>query len=343
MKILLTVDPEIPVPPALYGGIERIVEGLVHEYVRQGHDVTLCANKDSKVPCRLVGWPGSRSQHLPDVLKNSLMLTKLVFKERFDVVHSFSRLAYMSALLLSRVPKIMSYQREPSLSQVRKAVKLARKGSLLFTGCSSYIADKIKDIGEAHAVYNFAPVEKYSAEKLISADAPLAFLGRMESIKGPHIAIEVAKGANRRLVLAGNIPPGGQGWFDEYIRPHLDDGWVTYVGPVNDAQKNELLGKALGFLMPIQWNEPFGIVMAEAMACGTPVLGFPFGSVPEVIQDGINGFICSNTEEMIGRVKELVAIDRQTVRRTAEEKFSNTKIVADYLELYKIMINRVPK
>jgi len=340
MKILLTVDPEIPVPPALYGGIERIVEGLVHDYVGQGHDVTLCANKDSKVPCRLVGWPGARSQRLPDVLKNSFMLTKLAVKERFDVIHSFSRLAYMTALLPSRIPKIMSYQREPSLSQVRKAVKLARKGSLIFTGCSDYIADKIKGIGEAHTVYNFAPVEKYSAEKSISPDAPLAFLGRMESIKGPHIAIEVAKGANRRLVLAGNIPPDGQGWFDEYIRPHLDDGWITYVGPVNDAQKNELLGKALGFLMPIQWNEPFGIVMAEAMACGTPVLGFPYGSVPEIVQNGINGFVCSDTAEMIRRVGDLTTIDRVRVRQIAEERFSDTRVVADYLSLYKDLIGR---
>lgn len=340
MKILLTVDPEIPVPPALYGGIERIVEGLIHEYVKQGHNVTLCANKDSKVPCRLVGWPGGRSQQLQDVLKNMAMLTGLAYKERFDVIHSFSRLAYMTFLLPFRIPKIMSYQREPSLNQIRKAVRLARKNSLAFTGCSSYIADKIKGIGEAHTVYNFAPVEKYNAERSVSPDAPLAFLGRMENIKGPHVAIEVARRANRKLVLAGNIPPDGQGWFDEHIKPHLDNEKVIYVGPVNDIRKNELLGKALGFLMPIQWNEPFGIVMAEAMACGTPVLGFPYGSVPEIVQNGINGFVCSDTEEMTRRVADLAAIDRVRVRRIAEEKFSDTRIVSDYLSLYKDLIGR---
>src|ERR1700755_736907 len=108
MKILLTVDPELPVPPGLYGGIERIVEGLVDNYVKAGHDVTLCANKESKVPCRLVGWPGRRSQQWQDTVKNAFLLTRLVLKERYDIIHSFSRLAYMTALFPLRVPKIMS-------------------------------------------------------------------------------------------------------------------------------------------------------------------------------------------------------------------------------------------
>ncbi|MES1161024.1 MAG: glycosyltransferase, partial [Bacteroidota bacterium] len=115
---------------------------------------------------------------------------------------------------------------------------------------------------------------------------------------------------------------------------------ITYIGPVNDRQKNELLGQASALLMPIQWNEPFGIVMAEAMACGTPVLGFPLGSVPEIVFDGINGFVCRDTDEMAGRTKDLATLDRKKIRELAEERFSDTKIAADYMVLYTSLINR---
>src|SRR5579872_4265719 len=232
MNILLTVDPELPVPPGLYGGIERIVDGLINVYVRAGHTVTLCANKDSKVPCTLVPWPGHKSQQLSDTLRNASVLTRLVYKGRFDVLHSFSRLAYMTALFPARIPKIMSYQREPSIGQITKAVRLAKKDSLVFTGCSGYIADQIKKVAEAYTIYNFAPIHKYKAVRTVPADAPLVFLGRIEQIKGPHIAVEVAQRTGRRLILAGNIPPEAKAYYEEKIGPHLNDR-ITYVGPVN--------------------------------------------------------------------------------------------------------------
>jgi glycosyltransferase involved in cell wall biosynthesis len=339
VKILLTVDPELPVPPGLYGGIERIVEVLVNKYVAAGHSVTLCANADSKVPCRLVGWPGRHSQNKGDLLRNTLTLTRVVFKERFDVVHSFSRLAYMMPVLPFAIPKIMSYQREPTLSQVSWGIRLSARGTLVFTGCSNYITDKLSSVSEAYTIYNCAPVERYSMTEQPGDDAPLVFLGRIEDIKGTHTAIEVAQRTGRRLIIAGNIPEGKQSYFDSRVKPHLDDR-IVYVGPVNDEQKNKLLENALAFLMPVQWNEPFGIVMAEAMACGTPVLGFPYGSVPEVVQDKINGFVCRDTDEMVQRVGDIGAIDRRTVRRIAESRFSSEKISADYLALYEKLIAR---
>ena len=339
MKILLTADPELPVPPGLYGGIERIVEVLIDEYVALGHDVTLCANRDSKVPCRLVGWKGMRSQHWADTAKNTVTLTSLVATERFDIVHSFSRLAYMTAFLPFRVPKIMSYQREPSLEQVGKAVKLSRKGSLVFTGCSNYITNQIAGISEAYTIYNCAPIERYDLRTTVEEDAPLIFLGRIEDIKGTDVAIEVARAAGKRLIIAGNIPAGKETWFEEKVRPWLDDR-IVYVGPVDDRQKNELLGRALAFLMPIQWNEPFGIVMAEAMACGTPVLGFGRGAVPEIVANGLNGYVCKDTHEMVEKIAACRTLDRGSIRKIAEERFSNKKISADYLNLYARMTER---
>ncbi len=339
MKILLTCDPEIPVPPSLYGGIERIVDALVNAYVDNGHNVTLCAHPKSNVRCRLVGWKGIRSQNRFDTLKNTLQLTSLVFKERFDIVHSFSRLAYMTAIMPFGVLKIMSYQREPSLRQVSKAVKLSKKRSLLFTGCSNYISNKLRTEAEAYTIYNCVAIDKYAFTEMVYEDAPLVFLGRIEDIKGTHIAIKVAQHTGKRLLIAGNIPSNKQQYFDEQVKPHLNER-IQYIGLVDDEQKNELLGKALAFLMPIQWNEPFGIVMAEAMACGTPVLGFPYGAVPEVVQDGVTGFVCNDVDEMVQAVNRVNNIARGDVRKIAEEKFSNTKVSADYLQLYKTILTR---
>jgi glycosyltransferase involved in cell wall biosynthesis len=339
MKILLTVDPEIPVPPVGYGGIERIVDMLIHQYVLKGMDVTLCANAASKVPCRLVTWKGNKSRGLANIIKNTLQLTNLVYKGNFDVVHSFSRLAYMTAILPLSVPKIMSYQREPTLSQAKKAVLLAKKNSLIFTGCSDYISNQLASVAEAYTIYNGAPLHLYKLNSEVKADAPLVFLGRIEPIKGTAIAIEVAKKTNRNLVIAGNIPSEHQSYFDEKVKPFLNDK-ITYIGTVNDEQKNKLLGSAFAFLMPIQWNEPFGIVMAEAMACGTPILGYGRGSVPEVVTHGLNGFISNSVEEMIEQVAFCNTLNRSTIRKIAEERFSDNKISGDYLALYNQMRNK---
>ena len=339
MKILLTCDPELPVPPGLYGGIERIVEVLVNDYVAQGMDVTLCANPQSTVSCKLIGWKGSKSQNVQDTLKNTWQLTNLVRKEKFDIIHSFSRLAYMMAIMPFGINKIMSYQREPSIKQVKKAVGLSKKGTMVFTGCSSYISGKIKPVAEAYTIYNCVPIEKYQGTANIEVDAPLVFLGRIEEVKGTHIAVEIALLSGKRLIIAGNIPEDKKEYFDHKVRPFLNER-ITYIGPINDEQKNEILGSALAFLMPIQWNEPFGIVMAEAMACGTPVIGFPYGSVPEVVEDGVNGFVCTDVTGMAVAVSKAHTLNRKKIREIAEAKYSNTKITGDYLSLYKKIINR---
>jgi glycosyltransferase involved in cell wall biosynthesis len=192
MKILLTADPEIPVPPNLYGGIERIIDVLVNGYLEGGHQVTLFAHPDSKVPCRLIKWTGLRSEGLANTLLNTRKLFSHVMEERYDIVHSFSRLAYLTPLLPSGVPKIMSYQREPTISQIKKGSWLARKDSLLFTGCSNYITNQIKPYANATTVYNCVPIDRFQFSETVADDAPLCFLGRIEQIKGTHLAIEVA-------------------------------------------------------------------------------------------------------------------------------------------------------
>ena len=334
MKIAITADPMIPVPPQLYGGIERIIDMLIRGLTERGHDVTLFAHSESAVACRLVPYP-AKGQGVADVLKNTLTVSRLL-AGRYDLVHSFGRLAYLSMLLPAGIPKIMSYQREPTLSQVKKAVKVACKGSLWFTGCSEYIAAQIRPYAPSFAIPNGVALETYTFRPQVAPNAPLVFLGRLEHVKGPHVAIEVARQSGRSLVIAGNVPDdeASKTYFNVHIKPHLDGKHIQYIGPVNDAEKNALLGSAYAFLMPVLWNEPFGIVMAEALACGTPVIGFKRGAVPEVIEDGVNGYICDDVKEMINSVEKVKSLSRMRSRQIAEIKFSNNAVVSSYANLY---------
>lgn len=335
MMIAITADPMLPVPPKQYGGIERIIDMVVRGLVARGHEVVLVAHADSDVPCRVIAYGAERPGHPLDVVRNTLTVGRLL-GERPDVVHSFGRLAYLTPLLGAKVPKIMSYQREPSLGRVRRAVRLSRRGTLTFTGCSEYIAGKIRPLAPAAAIPNGVPLGRYTATDRVPADAPLVFLGRLERTKGAHTAIEVARRAGRTLVLAGNVVEAGESreYFDREIAPHIDGRDVRYVGPVNDEQKNVLLGGAAAFLMPIEWDEPFGIVMAEALACGTPVIGFGRGAVPEVVTHGETGFLCATVDEMVAAVSALDRIDRRACRARCESHFSDRVIVDAYERLY---------
>jgi len=335
LKIAIIADPFIPVPPTNYGGIERIIDFLVSGLTALGHEVILLAHKDSKVAVKLIpyGNQDTKLKHLHNVLK-----VNEIKKFKPDVIHSFGRLAYLLPFLHSSIPKMMSYQREPTLSQIKKAMRLAKKDTLAFTGCSAYISKQISPFAPSYPIFNGVDLTIYDFKEDIAADAPLVFLGRIEPIKGTHIAIKVARKTNKKLIIAGNIPQEYQTYFDTQIQPELDDQ-ISYVGAVNDTEKNSLLGKALAFLMPIEWDEPFGIVMAEAMACGTPVIGFNRGSVPEVVIDGLNGYRCDTIEEMVSFVLKIKDINRKKVRKDAEERFSSSVIVDQYLALYKQMIN----
>jgi len=337
MKIAITADPEIPIPPKLYGGIERIIFMLIENLVEQGHEVVLFAHKDSAVPCKLIPYRSTGTDK-KSLLINGFLINKILFSQSFDIIHSFGRMAYLIPQIPRHVPKLMSYQREPTTDQIKRAMKLSVRNNMAFTGCSDYITNKIKPFAKADTVYNGIDTNKYNPTLHVEADAPLTFLGRIEAIKGTHTAIEIANKANKKLIIAGNIPANEQNYFNEKIRPHLNKD-VEYVGAVDDEQKNVLLGKSLALLMPIHWDEPFGIVMVEAMACGTPVIGFNRGAVPEIIVDGLNGFITSNAEDAADKVSLIHKIDRSNVRHYTENKFNFQILTKQYLTLYLALIN----
>lgn len=340
MRLLLTADPEIEVPPLLYGGIERIVDVLVRRLRAAGHVVGLVARAGSECPNdAFFPWPGLSSMSRRDTVLNTLALARAIRAFRPDVVHSFSRIAYLLPHLRGRIPLIMSFQREPTHRTVGLAVRLAAPGRLTFTGCSDYIARRGRLVGgEWHGIPNFADTKGLTlGSPSVPDDAPLVFLSRVEEIKGPHWAIEIARRAGRRLIIAGNHSqrddPEGRFWR-ERIAPEIGKGGVEYVGPVDDVQKNALLGGARAMVVPIQWDEPFGIVFAESLACGAPVVSCPRGALPEIVRPGVDGFLIRSIEEGCEAVERVGALDRTECRRRAVDHFSADAVVTRYVDLY---------
>jgi glycosyltransferase involved in cell wall biosynthesis len=192
--------------------------------------------------------------------------------------------------------------------------------------------------GDWSVIYNCAVPSRYQfREDVDPADAPLVFLGRLDRCKGVHHAISVAERLQRPLVVAGNISPLAheREYFENEIAPRIDGRVVRYVGPVDDAQKQSLLGSAAGMLMPIEWEEPFPVVLPEAMLCGTPLIAFRRGGVPEGIDHGRTGFLCATVDEMTALVGRLPEIERREVRQEAERRFSDAAIVGAYEQLYQ--------
>lgn len=342
MKILLTADPELPVPPKLYGGIERIVDLLSTGLQSQGHTVALVANPDStNVASVRFSWPKRRSQRLFDTFHNTIALWSIVQKFQPDIVHSFSRIAYLTPLLRLPLPKVMSYQREPNFRTTRWGSSVAR-GSLTFTGCSDYICRRgRRSSNNWHPIHNCVVLDKFPFQPQVEPDAPLVFLSRIERIKGAHTAIAIAQKTGRRLIIAGNRvnSPEGEAYWQTEIAPHLGKDNIEYVGPVDDAQKNALLGQAAAMLVPIEWNEPFGIVFAEALACGTPVISCPTGALPEIVRHGIDGFLVTDIGSACEAVYNIDKISRYSCRQRVESHFSAEVIVKQYEGLYRSLLS----
>ncbi len=326
-------------PPRLYGGIERIVDMLARGLETRGHQVTLFAHRESDTAGGFVPWPGRASRDGLDTARNAAVLAREVVRGRFDLVHSFSRIAYLTPILPLTLPKLMTYQRDISPRTVRLGHALSR-GTLSFSAISRSMMRPVEHIGRWSMIPNGVPLGAYAFNPHVPADAPLVFLGRIEEIKGPHLAIEIARRAGAPLVLAGNVPDAHRAWFEAKVAPHIDGRRVRYVGAVDDVQKNALLGAARAMLMPILWEEPFGIVMAEAMACGTPVLGLDRGAVAEVVDDGVTGFVRGDVDELVEAVRRLDEIDRAACRGRVEAVYSDTAVVEAYLALYYQLTRR---
>lgn len=335
------MDPGIPIPPKGYGGIERIVALLAKEYQSRGFEVDILASEGSYVEkCNIffngkAGFPASKLVYCIAILKTWFFL--LNRRKSYDFIQNFGRLQYLLPVLNSNVVKVMCYQREITRRNIQIFNFLPNK-NLFFSGCSLDLVKRANVPGKWHDIHNGIDFSKFEFNDFDSEESPLIFLGRLERIKGCHTAIKVAKSTGNVLLIAGNKStlPQEIEYFESEIMPHIDEFQIKYIGEVNDIEKNILLRSSKALLMPIEWDEPFGIVMIEAMACGTPVIAFKKGSVDEVIDQNVTGYKVENIDEMVNAVNNIWQIDRSICKKVAKERFDINVIASKYLSIRSI-------
>lgn len=323
------------VPPSTYGGIELVVSCLTDELVRRGHDVTLFASGDSHTLARLQATH-PRALRLDPNIKEGMMYEMLqaseVYQqaEEFDIIHS--HVGMWSLPLASMVST-------PTVHTLHGA--FTNDSSKIFTlhRTQPYIsisdAQRKTDLNYVSTVYNGIKIEDYPFVAEPKEPPYLAFLGRFSPEKGPQHAIAIAKKAGWRLKMAGKVDVVDVEFFEKEIAPLIDGKQIEYLGEVAHAAKVELLSNASITLFPITWQEPFGLVMIESMATGTPVIGINMGSVPEVIAHGKTGFVCSSYEEMAEMIPSALELNRQTCRKYVENRFTVTQMVDGYEAVYE--------
>ena len=324
------------VPPKLYGGTERVVAWLVDELVALGHQVTLFASGDSQTRGELHAvWP--RALRLgrkgTDPTAACAVLLEAVAKRAkdFDVIHA--HIDWLPLPLLSRlgVPFLTTMHGRLDLPGLDNVIREFPRAPFV-----SISDDQRRPLPEANwtaTIHHGLPPDLFRSS--VALGSYLAFLGRLTAEKGPEDAIRIAHAVRRPLRIAAKIPRGEIGYFKKRLEPLIDGKKVHLVGEVDDAKKQPFLAQAGALLFPIDWPEPFGLVMIEAMACGTPVIAYRSGSVPEVIEDGVTGFIVEDEKQAIAAVHRLEQLDRRKIRSRFEERFSAKRMAKEYEGLYR--------
>jgi glycosyltransferase involved in cell wall biosynthesis len=331
MHIALIAPPFIAVPPVTYGGTELFVAHLAEGLTARGHDVVVYANGDSRVGCRVkwryrhADWP--ITQPIAAQLKNSDHTAWALHdaSRDADLIHVNDAIAVPYTTFLEQpVVSTLHHPHEPLLTGL-----YSRYPDIHYVAISAAQA-RLEPMPHIHVVHHGLDLLDYRFSD--TKDDYVLFLGRMAPCKGAHNAIAAARRAGVHLKLAGEIQPVFRSYWDECVAPQLGPG-VEYVGEANLERKNELLSRARALLFPIEWQEPFGLAMIEAMACGTPVLAFAGGSVEEIVRDGVNGWICADVDEMAERIVS-PGVPAESCRAVAAQYFSVERMVDRYLDVY---------
>jgi glycosyltransferase involved in cell wall biosynthesis len=323
------------VPPKLYGGTERVVSWLTEELIELGHDVTLFASGDSITRAELVpAVPRALRLSRPRGDTGSacaILLDKLADRASdFDVIHCHIDWLHVPLLRRLEVPFLTTLhgRLDPPFAAAARHF-----GDSALVSISNHQRTPVPDLRWINTVYHGLPLEMLKAN--FSQGEYLAFLGRLSPEKGPDVAIKWARAAGLPLRIAAKISRGESRFVKDKIEPFLDGQMVQFVGEVNDSGKADFLGHAKALLFPIDWPEPFGLVMIEAMACGTPVIALRRGSVPEIIENGVTGFIVENEDQAIEAIEGIGTLDRHHIRAEFERRFSVQRMAQAYIRCYE--------
>ena len=328
------------VPPRLYGGTERVVSYLTEELVEQGHEVTLFASGDSTTRARLVPLRPEAlrlDNSCVDQLAHHILMLERVFEEadEFDIIHF--HVDYLHFPFSRR-------QGNPNMTTLHGRLDIPDLAPLY----REYLDMPVVSISDSQrkplpwlnwqgTVYHGLPAHLYRFHP--EPGKYLVFLGRISPEKGVDAAIEIARRAGVELRIAAKVDRVDRDYFEEKIKPLLDDPLIRFVGELADREKDEFLGNALALLTPINWEEPFGLVMIEAMACGTPVIAYGRGSVPEIVDDGVSGYIVHDVAAATQAVKQVARLSRRRCRQTFDRRFTACRMASDYVALYERLLD----
>lgn len=338
MRIALIAPPFICVPPERYGGTELFIAQLAVGLKNLGHEPVVYTNGQSTVPVERrylypkCEWPISGEIH-GDVKDINHCAWAIADAQRdCDLIH-INNVPGLACSRFVGVPMVYTvhHPHEPGLSEFYSFYP-----DVYFVTISDFQRRK-ETLPNIRTIHHGLEFENYGL--VTKKKDYVAFIGRIAPVKGTHLAIAAAKQAGVPLKIAGEIQPLFRDYYEQEVKPHLDGRNVEYVGEADLAAKNELLGNALAMLFPIQWDEPFGFVTIESMACGTPVIAFPGGSVPEIVRNGVSGWICDSVGDMADRIRNARQFDSATVRDYAERTFSLEKMVSRYEDLYNEILD----
>lgn len=344
MKIAQVTPLYEAVPPKLYGGTERVVAHLTDALVDLGHDVTLFASADARTRARLVSVRDQAIRLDPAPLKSDLaahmtMLSEVLARaDDFDIIHFHTDMIHFPMFERCAGKTVTTLHGRLDMKDLSGVYERWNSFNLV-----SISDDQRRPIPHANwkaTVHHGMPGEQYRFSP--QSDGYLAFLGRISPEKRPDRAIEIATKLGKRLKMAAKVDAADRDYFEQKIKPLLDNPLIEFIGEIGDHQKSDFLGKAEALLFPIDWPEPFGLVMIEAMACGTPVVAFRCGSTTEVIEDGATGYLVDTMEQAIAAADRVGLLDREAVRARFDLRFSATAMARRYLDVYGDILARRP-
>ncbi len=323
------------VPPQMYGGTERIVSYLTDELVRQGHDVTLYASGDSVTAAELVAMTPRAMRLDPDVIDPLAHTVRMIERvmadaDRYDVIHFHMDHLQLGAMRRLETPSVATMHGRMDLADMADLYREFADVSLV--SISDAQRTPLPDLDWRATIYHGLPMAEIKAS--VEPGTYLAFLGRTSPEKGLDQAIAIAQRGGLPLKVAAKVDPVDEEYFENEIRPLLT-GEIEFVGEIAEDEKDEFLGGASALLFPIDWPEPFGLVMIEAAARGTPVLAYPRGSVREVIEEGVTGMVVHDLDQAVASLPSLLALPRATVRQAVEERFSVARMASEYVDVYE--------